>query len=738
MAHPIYKTRILKQREQTMMRKQAEEDYRSETAANDVDLKRKDRHLSLALDAAKDKRFFQNARVRKFNSDLLKEKIRKDNAVMAASNRETVRKANQQKREEDEKRRQICIDAQRKEEDNIRQRRRDNVALKNELVKQTKEKNLLIEKERRQEKEERDQLRALDEQHKQKLREEHRKEQKAKDENIKLRKEEICRKNCLRQREIEKLNMKEKETKRVQTDIEELLQQRKQEKSEQLKMRQIPKDIVKDQLAAAKKKEAAQRIQREEVKLSKEVAEADAKVIKQQKDLKEKRAAAQKSIATHRMETHRGKEEKEREEKKNSLDWYHQLKQLDRLSEEQSNREVYLKRQTNIKHQEDLLSDAAKNKALRQQEIREELHAAREMEKQIAEGENQIQQYMEQESAHHPAAQRLREEPDYNYFCRETDEWLPKRGTDPFSKECLMKRQREREQERSSLQQAAVDVRPHVLPTPSRAGDARHGSKDAGEPLPTKANSTCQCTASSEEKRKQYLEKDKFQIKESSTADLRPTRTPTIKTPGAPAGRHSALTGVESSKNRGKETGERSPRLDTSKSRDTAQKNSEISVRRTLVTPPLKKNSETRVQRTLVTPPLKKNSETSVQRTLVTPPLKKNSETRVQRTLVTPPLKKNSETRVQRTLVTPPLKKNSETRVQRTLVTPPLKKNSETSVQRTLVTPLTIANPPAVKIRSARVGSRTHRMVTGEPLLRYSTPQTQMIKRNQENFMMLN
>ncbi|KAI4811629.1 hypothetical protein KUCAC02_014508 [Chaenocephalus aceratus] len=117
---------------------------------------------------------------------------------------------------------------------------------------------------------------------------------------------------------------------------------------------------------------------------------------------------------------------------------------------------------------------------------------------------------------------------------------------------------------------------------------------------------------------KQYLEKDTFQPKESSTADLRPTRTPTIKTPGAPAGRHSALTGVESSKNRGKETGERSPRLDTSKSRDTKQENSEISLRRTLVAPPLKKNSETRVQRTLVTPPLKKNSETRVQRTLVT------------------------------------------------------------------------------------------------------------------------
>ncbi|KAK5891790.1 hypothetical protein CesoFtcFv8_012230 [Champsocephalus esox] len=700
-----------------MMCNQAEKDYRSETAANDVDLKRKDRHLSSALDAANDKRFLQNPRVRTFHTALAKEEIRNYNAVMAASKRETERKANQQKREEDEKRRQICINAQRKEQENIRQRRRDNVALEKERVKQIKEKKLLKEEERRQEKEERDQLRALDEQHKLKLRDEHRKEQEAKDKNIKLRKEEIYRKNVLRQREIEKLNMKEKETKRVQTDREELLQKRKQEKSEQLKMRQIPKDIVNDQLAEVKKRQAAQRIQIEEVKLLKEVAEADAKVRKQQKDVKEKRAAALKSIAAHREETHCRKQQKEREEKQSSLDLLHQMKQHDRLSEEQSKRDAYLKRQTNIKHQEDLLSDDAKNKALRQQKIKEELHAAREMEKQIAEGENQIQQYMQQKSAHHPAAQRLLKVSDYNYFCRETGECLPKRGTDPFRREFLMKRH----QERSSLQQAPVDVRPHVQPTLSRASDARHGSKDAGEPLPTKANSTCQCTASSEEKIKQYLEKDKFQVKESSTADLRPTRTPTIKTPGAPAGRHSAPTGVQSSKNRGKETGERSPRLDTSKSRDTKQENSVTSLRRTLVAPPQKKNSETSLQRTLVAPPQKKNSETSLRRTLVAPPQKKNNETNLRRTLVAPPQKKNNETSLRRTLVAPPQKKNSEN-----------------SLRRTLVAPLTIAHSPAVKIRSTRMGPHIHSTMRGEPLLRYSTPQTQMIKRKQESSMMLN
>ncbi|KAJ4941903.1 hypothetical protein JOQ06_011775 [Pogonophryne albipinna] len=579
--------------------------------------------------------------------------------------------------------------------------------------------------------------------------------------------------------------MKEKEIKRVQTDREEVLQQRKQEKLEQFKMRQIPKDIVKDQLADAKKRQAAQRIQREKVKLSKEVAEAEAEVIKRQRDVKEKRAAALKSIATHRVEQHHGNEQKEREEKKGSLDLLNQMKQRDRLSEEQHKLEVYLERKKNIKHKEDLLSDAAKNKALRQQEIKEEIYATRDMEKQIAEEEKKIQQYMRQEDVHLPAAQTGQEGPDYNYFCRQTDERLPKRGTAPFSKACLMKRYRER----NSLQLATVDVRPHVLPTLSRAGDARHGSKDAGEPLPTKANSTWQLTPSSEEKIKQYLEKDKFQLKESSTADLRPTRLPTIKTPGAPAGRHSAPTGVESSKNRGKETGEQLPRLDTPKSRDTKQdnskgnlqrtllpplhkknsesnlqrtllpslhkKNSESNLQRTLLPPLHKKNSESNLQRTLLPPLHKKNSESNLQRTLLPPLHKKNSESNLQRTLLPPLHKKNSESNLQRTLLPPLHKKNSESNLQRTLLPPLHKKNSESNLQRTLLPPLHKKNsennlqrtllPPLHKKNSEnnlqrtllpplhKKNSETHRTVTGEPLLRFATEQTRMIKRKQEH-----
>ena len=591
----------------------------------------------------------------KFNSDLLKEKIRKDNAAMAASKRETERKADQQRREKEEEMRQKCIDAQRKEEDESRQRRRVKLALNDKLVKKTKEKKLSREKERQQEKVERDQLRALDEQHQQELRHEERKELEAKDKKEKLHKEEIYRKNCQRQKEIEKLNMKEKETKRVQTDREEVLQQRKQEKSEQFNKRQIPKDIVKEKLADAKKQQAAEKIQREKVKLSKDVAEAEAKVIKRQKDVKEKRAAALKSI--QRVEKHHENEQKEREKKEGSLDLLNKMKQCDRLSEEQNKLDVYFKRQNNIKHKVALISAAAEKQALLQQEIREKIHAAREMEKQIAEGEKDIQEYMQQVGEHLPAAERHRvllnrEVPDY--VCRDTGEPLLKRAPDPT---CLMKRYRERD----SLKQAMVDVRPHFLPPLSRAGDARHGSKDAGELLPTKVNSGWQRTPSPEEKIKQYLDKDKFQLNESSTADQRPTRFPTIKTPGAPAGRRSPPTGVESSKNHVKETGERLPRLDTPKTRDT------------------KENIKGNLQRTLLPTIYKKNSEENLQRTLLPTIYKKNSE-----------------------------------------------KNS------TLLPTISTKNTPAVRIRSPQVVLQAQMTVTGEPLLRFATEQTKMIKRKQK------
>ncbi|KAL3046493.1 hypothetical protein OYC64_004480 [Pagothenia borchgrevinki] len=178
MAHPVYKDCLLKHWKQIMMQKQAKEGYRSEKAA-EVDFKRQDRQR--AVDTANDKRLFQEAGVRK--SDLLKEKIRKDNEAMAASKREKERKADQQRREKDEERRQKLIDEQRKEEKETRQRRHDRLAVNDKQVKQTKEKKLSREKERRQEKEEREKLRALDEQHQQEFRHEQQKELEAKDKN---------------------------------------------------------------------------------------------------------------------------------------------------------------------------------------------------------------------------------------------------------------------------------------------------------------------------------------------------------------------------------------------------------------------------------------------------------------------------------------------------------------------------------------------------------------------------
>ncbi|KAI9543489.1 hypothetical protein NQZ68_012140 [Dissostichus eleginoides] len=534
------------------MRKQAKEDYRSEKAA-EVDFKRQDRQR--AVDTANDKRLFQKAGVRK--SNLLKEKIRKDNEAMAASKREKERKADQQRREKEEERRQKLIDEQRKEEKETRQRRRDRLAVKDKQVKQTKEKKLSREKERRQEKEEREKLRALDEQHQQELRHEQRKELEAKDKNGKGPDYNYsCRDT---DEPLPKLAPRPP-----------LLMRRYRERDS---LQQAMVDVRPHFLPQLSRAGDAHHGSKDSGKpLPTKVNSGWQGTPSIEEKIKQYRE----------MDKFQIKESSTADEQPSCFD---------RLSEEQNKLEVYLKRQNNIKHKEVLISDAAVKKALLQYAIREEIRAAREM-------------------------------PDYNYSCRETDEPLPKCAPQPT---LLMRRYRERE----SLQQAMVDVRPHFLPPLSRADDAHHGSKDASEPLPTKVNSGRQVTPCVEEKIKQYLEKDKFQLNESSTADQQPTCLPTIKTPEAPAGRRSPRTGVESSKNRGKETGERLPRLDTPKTRDTKLEN--------------------------------------------------------------------------------------------------IKEN----LQRTLLPPITTKNTPSVKIRSPRVVLQAQMTVTGEPLPRLSTEQTQMIKRKQ-------
>ncbi|KAK5862774.1 hypothetical protein PBY51_018138 [Eleginops maclovinus] len=539
----------MKQRELNKIRKQVEQEYRSEKAT-ESDFKRQQ-----ALDIAKEKRFLQNGGVRNFNSHLLKEKIRKDNEALAADKREKERKADQQRRQREKETRQKLKDEMRQdEEEAIQECRRERLALRKEHVKETREKKLLGEKNKQHEKEERDKLRALDVQHQQELKHEKEKELKAKAKKLKFHKAEIVEKNCLKQREIEKLNKEETETKRVQIDRERVLQQREKEKSEKFTKKQVPKKILHEKLAAVKKQQAAEENQREKQKLSREVAEEDAKVAKRQKDKQEKRAAAEKSIATQRAEKEHENKQKDRVEKEESLDWLKKLKQSDRLSLEEKKQEVNRIRQRNIKYTEGLLSRIAEEQALSKQQEREEMYAARKREEEIAEEEEQFQQYMQWKGKDLSAAQKARHRILLNgegvpgYFCRETDEPLPKLTNEPtrFTK---------RYRECNSLQQAMVDVKTFCLPQLPRTGFAvqypNYSSKDAGEPLATKVNAGARRNPAVEEKIKLYREKDKFKLtnKESSrlTVDLRPTHFPTIKTSGVgPAGRRSPPTGVES------------------------------------------------------------------------------------------------------------------------------------------------------------------------------------------------
>ncbi|KAI3359435.1 hypothetical protein L3Q82_002933 [Scortum barcoo] len=255
----------------------------------------------------------------------------KENKAVIEISGERRRVAEEQERQSEEELRRRHEAALRQEQEKDRQRQLSNTALADHHTEQIRKNKQLREEERQQEREERDRLRGLDELHAQELRHQAGKEAELKKIKLKHHLEEISRTNLCREREAQKLNMEEEKRKRVEFDMNKKLQQRNKCQAEQFRKCQIPKEIVADRLAVTIKEQDASTRLREEVKLSKTVAEQEAKVAKQQQEMEEKAAAMLKSISAHREANMQ-----EKEEHQNNLDWLQNQKESHRLSTAQT------------------------------------------------------------------------------------------------------------------------------------------------------------------------------------------------------------------------------------------------------------------------------------------------------------------------------------------------------------------------------------------------------------------
>uniref|UniRef100_A0A3B4X3N1 Trichohyalin-plectin-homology domain-containing protein n=1 Tax=Seriola lalandi dorsalis TaxID=1841481 RepID=A0A3B4X3N1_SERLL len=264
----------------------------------------------------------QNSYLNRFNSTVLRTLVEKENRVL------TELKIRQQQLAENEKRKYEAMvqyrqaEDLRREQEKICKRKLKIQALTEYQVKQMKERELLKEKERQQDKRDAELLRKIDELHAQEVRREVEKKAESKKINLKNKLEDIDRAQLKR----EECRMEEQKLELLQKQI---LLQRKPEQTESSKRFEAQKEMVRDKLAATKKEQAATTALLEEKRFAKEVAKREAELAKQQKEKEKKRSAALQSVSDHRQNVILKKEQKANTEQHSNLNLLQANKEAD-------------------------------------------------------------------------------------------------------------------------------------------------------------------------------------------------------------------------------------------------------------------------------------------------------------------------------------------------------------------------------------------------------------------------
>ncbi|XP_028456045.1 trichohyalin-like [Perca flavescens] len=568
----IVKARIGELQAAAKLERQTKEEYLKKLAAEEVELKKKEKQE--AIEEANTKRLYQNGSVRKFNNGILKTQLQTENEILIEIKKEKQRLAQEQER-------QYVVEIWRRVEEALIQEQKKasqkqlNIqSVANHCIEQINVKQQLREDERQQEKEERDRLRALAALHAQELRHEEEKMVDSHKSSLQFRQREISSKILDREKEAQKLITEEVKRQHAQFDMEEKLQQRKIHQAEKLKKLQVPKEIVTEKLAVSKKKQAATSTH-EESKISKAMAEQDAKVAKQQKDKEKNRAAMLKSINAQRERKVQEKEQNKKEEQQSKMDWFQAHKVSDRLFLEQKKQKAKRNNDNKINCRDTNATMTAEKHARLEHLKRHDHDAAQKQAEQICEKEKQLQQYVKK-AADKDVQQLLAastgrrgvisERGEPVYYSITSDEPLPRFATDQT-------RFVKRYQEHNSLQ-LNMDMKPVHLPPIARAAQVKSNNALAAKEVTVRLCSTAGAGVSHAREAlprlstaKQRLTRDELQLtyKEDSMVDQQ-TRLPPISTKETPAEKHCLPRGEKGLQYRF-ETGESLPRYATAQTR---------------------------------------------------------------------------------------------------------------------------------------------------------------------------
>uniref|UniRef100_A0A665UMR1 Trichohyalin-plectin-homology domain-containing protein n=1 Tax=Echeneis naucrates TaxID=173247 RepID=A0A665UMR1_ECHNA len=341
-------------------------------------------------------RLFEYNRVRKLDHAVELTKVQQENERLIAFRKNQQRMEYQKICQSEAEMKCRWELALKEEQESAKKRRLQKLSVVQDQLRQIEEKRQQERLNRLQDRQEGERLRLLSRRYAAQKKMEAEKKEESRKSLLKHQLEDIAAAKEKRDREAHQLSLQDKETERAESELKNRLELRKNAQAAKLTQRLLPTKILSEKLALMKSEQAA-RVQREEAKVPREVAEEEAKVENQRKEKEEKRTSALRSIAAHREQTIQEKKQKEEAERKSHLEWLQAQKRSDILFREQERNKAQRIREERMKCNNFNMIQAAEKRAQAEQKKREEEKFEREMAKQAAERERQFQRCVQSE-----------------------------------------------------------------------------------------------------------------------------------------------------------------------------------------------------------------------------------------------------------------------------------------------------------------------------------------------------
>nr|XP_040057301.1 coiled-coil domain-containing protein 173 [Gasterosteus aculeatus aculeatus] len=376
-----------KQLEAKKIRQQIEEEKRKQTDIEEAKYRAQQREE--AIEKAKNQLFHQTDRVKGLHGALLLTEVLKEREAQVELKQRIKKASDDVDREILNKIKTREEEALRQEQEKALQKKLGRQALVEGLKNQVKENEQAKERLKEENKKDGEQTQRLQELHQQEQSAEEERHAKLRRDLMRAHMEHVHNKDLIKATDQQRQEADEEQRKLFLSAKQKMIKLRKDKERELFGEAQLHKEEIMNKLVVSQQGKTA----REEQRTAKARAEQEAKQEQQQREEEQKKAEMMESIAAHRELVRKEKEQRDKSTKQDTRDTLEAKKEADRIFSEKQQLKAQRMREDERKLQDFRVAQTAK-RAARHQQLRREDHelAARNAEL-TAEEEDQFQRY---------------------------------------------------------------------------------------------------------------------------------------------------------------------------------------------------------------------------------------------------------------------------------------------------------------------------------------------------------